>query len=191
DLSSRGIEDWDFWLRILEAGYRATVVPEILFEYRIRPGSMSEHIYRIEDWTAAVTELVHRHESFYRAHFRKLIVELHTRWASHRQWISNREEAIRWWQLQAKRQAGVASDTTALAEQRRSWIAELEQSKEWLESERAELERFAKEQADLIDEQSRWIAELENAKQWFEQQLQQLTGNGGPSRSKDLDGSAA
>jgi glycosyltransferase involved in cell wall biosynthesis len=34
-----GHEDWDFWIGAVERGYRATRVPEVLFLYRIRPGT--------------------------------------------------------------------------------------------------------------------------------------------------------
>jgi hypothetical protein len=34
-------DDWDFWLRFVAAGYRAEMVPEPLFRYRFRTGTMS------------------------------------------------------------------------------------------------------------------------------------------------------
>lgn len=34
-------DDWDFWLRFNELGYRAAMHPEALFNYRVTPGSMS------------------------------------------------------------------------------------------------------------------------------------------------------
>ena len=34
-------DDWDFWLRFTAAGHRAVMVPEPLFRYRFREGSMS------------------------------------------------------------------------------------------------------------------------------------------------------
>ncbi|MFM7274802.1 MAG: glycosyltransferase family 2 protein, partial [Gammaproteobacteria bacterium] len=34
-------DDWDFWLRFTAAGYRAEMVPEPLFRYRFRTGTMS------------------------------------------------------------------------------------------------------------------------------------------------------
>jgi glycosyltransferase involved in cell wall biosynthesis len=40
-MPEQGDEDWDLWLTLAERGYRGTIVPEILFEYRRRPGSMS------------------------------------------------------------------------------------------------------------------------------------------------------
>ena len=36
-----GCEDWDLWLRLVERGRRGAIVPEILFEYRRTPASMS------------------------------------------------------------------------------------------------------------------------------------------------------
>lgn len=53
-----GYEDWEFWLSIIEKGYRWSVVPQPLFNYRIRENSMLsesdkkhnilfERIYRI------------------------------------------------------------------------------------------------------------------------------------------------
>jgi glycosyltransferase involved in cell wall biosynthesis len=37
-----GYEDWDFWLGAIERGIKAARVPEPLFRYRIRPGTMYE-----------------------------------------------------------------------------------------------------------------------------------------------------
>lgn len=37
-----GWEDWDFWLSIIESGVKVYQIPEILFYYRIRKGSMAK-----------------------------------------------------------------------------------------------------------------------------------------------------
>ena len=55
------ISDWDFWLSLLERGHRGVVLPELLFEYRIRTGSMSYEMYSTGRWPALITELVRRH----------------------------------------------------------------------------------------------------------------------------------
>ena len=39
--SASGIEDWDLWLGILERGYRAEVIPAIVWDYRIHADQMS------------------------------------------------------------------------------------------------------------------------------------------------------
>jgi glycosyltransferase involved in cell wall biosynthesis len=40
-MPEQGDEDWDLWLTLVERGYRGVILPEILFEYRRRRGSMS------------------------------------------------------------------------------------------------------------------------------------------------------
>ena len=37
----QGDEDWDLWLTLVERGYRGVILPEVLFNYRRRAGSMS------------------------------------------------------------------------------------------------------------------------------------------------------
>jgi glycosyltransferase involved in cell wall biosynthesis len=37
----QGDEDWDLWLTLVERGHRGVILPEVLFEYRRRSGSMS------------------------------------------------------------------------------------------------------------------------------------------------------
>ena len=48
-----GIADWDFWLRCGAAGWHGVLVPEALFQYRVRQGSMWEE-------TKKDMDLVHR-----------------------------------------------------------------------------------------------------------------------------------
>ena len=36
-----GCEDWDFWITLVERGFRGEIIPEVLFRYRRRPDSMS------------------------------------------------------------------------------------------------------------------------------------------------------
>jgi hypothetical protein len=39
-LPSQGLEDWDFWLSLLERGRRLIKLDLVAFDYRVRPGSM-------------------------------------------------------------------------------------------------------------------------------------------------------
>jgi glycosyltransferase involved in cell wall biosynthesis len=43
-MAFQGLEDYDSVISMLSKGYRAVVLPEILFNYRIRPDSMIRHI---------------------------------------------------------------------------------------------------------------------------------------------------
>ena len=38
---THGCEDWDLWLTLVGRGHRGVILPEVLFHYRRRPGSMS------------------------------------------------------------------------------------------------------------------------------------------------------
>jgi glycosyltransferase involved in cell wall biosynthesis len=40
-MPEQGDEDWDLWLTLVERGHRGAILPEILFNYRRRAGSMS------------------------------------------------------------------------------------------------------------------------------------------------------
>ena len=41
NMPEQGDEDWDLWLTLVERGHRGAILPEILFNYRRRAGSMS------------------------------------------------------------------------------------------------------------------------------------------------------
>jgi glycosyltransferase involved in cell wall biosynthesis len=61
-----GCEDWDFWITLVERGQRGTILPEILFYYRRREGSMS-HALVGETHLRVYRELIERHpETFAR-----------------------------------------------------------------------------------------------------------------------------
>jgi glycosyltransferase involved in cell wall biosynthesis len=49
-----GNEDWDLWISLTERGHRGIVIPETLFDYRQRPGSMrhqaEEPSARLRSW---------------------------------------------------------------------------------------------------------------------------------------------
>lgn len=54
-----GIADWDFWLRCGKAGWHGVLVPEALFEYRVRRGSMWAETKRDMDAVRATLRDAH------------------------------------------------------------------------------------------------------------------------------------
>jgi hypothetical protein len=38
----QGLEDWEFWMNTLSHGWHFRYVPEVMFDYRVMPGSMIE-----------------------------------------------------------------------------------------------------------------------------------------------------
>ena len=63
----RGYEDWDFWITLVERGQRGAILPEVLFEYRQRPDSMSR---AFDDAThlELYAQLVERHRATFATH---------------------------------------------------------------------------------------------------------------------------
>ncbi len=63
-----GYEDWDLWITLLERGARGEIVPEVLFAYRRRPGSMSEQYQCAETHLGLWAYLVAKHRASYERH---------------------------------------------------------------------------------------------------------------------------
>ena len=70
-----GCEDWDLWLSLLEAGYRGTIIPEVLFFYRRRDDSMSRLMLNGHSHARLFRRLVEKHEQSYRTHLPGLLRE--------------------------------------------------------------------------------------------------------------------
>ena len=58
-----GCEDWDFWVALIEAGYRGQVLNKPLFYYRLRSGSMSETTSRKMNYL--INQIHKNHKSLY------------------------------------------------------------------------------------------------------------------------------
>jgi hypothetical protein len=63
-----GYEDWDLWIRITRAGYRGVIIPEPLFFYRRRQGSLSRFACHGEEHLRLMRYLYDKHEADYREH---------------------------------------------------------------------------------------------------------------------------
>jgi glycosyltransferase involved in cell wall biosynthesis len=67
-------QDWDFFLSIVERGWRWVVVPEVLYRYRQRRGSISRR--REANRSAVVRRVVERHGGSYEARWADVVVEM-------------------------------------------------------------------------------------------------------------------
>jgi GT2 family glycosyltransferase len=61
-----GYEDWDVAISLVERGLRGTVIPEYLFRYRIRKGSMSSSCTAPGNHAVLMRYLVEKHAESYR-----------------------------------------------------------------------------------------------------------------------------
>lgn len=71
----KGYEDWEFWIAILRFGWKMHILPEVLFNYRIKPNS--------RDLTASIDSdfelrkyIFNKHKDVFEAHFDFYSLEL-------------------------------------------------------------------------------------------------------------------
>jgi hypothetical protein len=143
--SAHGIEDWDFWLRLLAAGYRAAMVSEPLYEYRVRVGSMSQAMYGPSEWRRLMQEFVIRHRRLFDAHLAEVVGALSVQIAEIREWAVARERAMYWWQGNASSWQRTAMQQSKAIEDLHAWIGELQRAKEWNDEQRQRWEARARE----------------------------------------------
>jgi len=65
-----GCEDWDLWITMVERGFPGLIIPEFLFRYRRRTGSMSRVMIQGDIYR----RLVSKHAASYLAHLDRLLV---------------------------------------------------------------------------------------------------------------------
>jgi glycosyltransferase involved in cell wall biosynthesis/SAM-dependent methyltransferase len=173
----KAMEDWDFWIGILEQGYRGTVIPDILFEYRARVGSMYSVARRPENYSVTAGQIVERHQQSYRTHYLDVLRLKTSQFAEllavrqqeleesarEKNWL---EEQIRnWKRAEAQHQQAVAAYEAGkawLEDQIRSWkraeaqhqqaMAAYEAGKVWLEEQVQRWESVSQAQQQQISE---------------------------------------
>ena len=71
----QGDEDWDLWLTLVERGYRGVILPEVLFNYRRRAGSMSTVCWHGPGHLPLAEYRVAKHGDSYRAHLLDVLLQ--------------------------------------------------------------------------------------------------------------------
>ena len=69
-----GYEDWDLWVTLVEHGYPGRILPEVLFHYRRRTGSLSRNSLGTLGHPHLYRRLVRKHADRYRPHLGGLLV---------------------------------------------------------------------------------------------------------------------
>lgn len=99
-----GCEDWEFWIRVVDAGFTGVIIPEFLFRYRRRADSMSRAMHAVPGMPALYRQLVDRHLEVFARHLVALlehrddeIASLSTSlWRLEQAWASDLEGRQRW-----------------------------------------------------------------------------------------------
>ena len=99
-----GCEDWEFWIRVVEAGFQGAIIPEFLFRYRQRADSMSRSMHTVPGMAALYRQLVDRHPDVFTRHLVALldhrdgeIASLsQSLWRLEHAWVSDLEGRQQW-----------------------------------------------------------------------------------------------
>jgi glycosyltransferase involved in cell wall biosynthesis len=71
-----GVEDWDLWMTMHENGVGFHFIDEVLFDYRVVPGSIRSNLSKRENADKVEHYLAIKHAPIYRKNFVEVIVEL-------------------------------------------------------------------------------------------------------------------
>jgi glycosyltransferase involved in cell wall biosynthesis len=118
------IEDWDLWIGMLEAGYTGHVLPNMFFEYRIRPNSNLSHIQQPEVYRQRMALLYERHRKLYDAYAYSVLIEKDVQFAkllSYTRWLEQQRHS--WEQVAHERLVLIETidKRAGQGEQRRQW----------------------------------------------------------------------
>ena len=78
----QGDEDWDLWLSLVEAGHRGLILPDILFFYRRRRGSMCDQCTTGQAHLDLIEYMVVKHRDSYRSHIHAVLIRKEERIAA-------------------------------------------------------------------------------------------------------------
>lgn len=73
---THGLEDWDLWLKFVEAGYQGRLIPEPLFTWNRSKDSRTDRMWAAGLAPAQYRNLVERHRALYEAHLPEVIAML-------------------------------------------------------------------------------------------------------------------
>ena len=160
--TASGIEDWDLWLSILEAGYRAEVIPDIVWEYRIHSDQMSTAMNQPDTWEQLLRGLVSRHFASFRDNLLDVVGGMALQFAKMRSWAAECRAGSLWWERQAANWEHEAGHARRYAEALEALAARADQTPATRHAQSAEFERELRR----LDEKrptrrvSRWLAKL-------------------------------
>lgn len=109
------MQDWDLWISILEKGWQGGLLPEALFDYRVRAGSMYSQTRKPANYARISAMIYARHEELYRRYLNDLVRLKSLFFAQNVEYISRQEEAFRRALREMRRQAAMRRQQPAAA----------------------------------------------------------------------------
>ena len=93
-MPAQGDEDWDLCISLLEAGHRGVVLPDVLFDYRQRPGSMGAVCTTGQTHLDLMRYIFRKHRVSYDAHLFDVLLWKDNRIAEVRDDIRERQHRV-------------------------------------------------------------------------------------------------
>jgi glycosyltransferase involved in cell wall biosynthesis len=117
-----GCEDWDFWIAVVERGFRGHIIPEFLFRYRRRLESMSRVMLAGDTHPQLYRRLAEKHQETFRRHLPDLLLR-RERDLAHlsRQNLDLELEQTRWLAPELAKQRDDVMVLERRVERRRRW----------------------------------------------------------------------
>ena len=142
-MPAQGDEDWDLWISLVEAGHRGLILPDLLFDYRRRPGSMCVECTSGDTHLGLIDYLFEKHRPSYEAHLLEAVLHKEGTISDLRRAVVSLEDdlAVRLVPQVARRRA----ELDAL----RSELGRARAEEDERRAARAELERLQREVRDL------------------------------------------
>lgn len=89
-----GYEDWELWIRLLAAGHAFVHVPEVLFQYRVREGSLLSRMHDPALRARTIAHIARKHAALFQAHAPVIVTELHRIQANDHALIAEAERTL-------------------------------------------------------------------------------------------------
>ncbi len=101
------MQDWDLWISILEKGWQAGLLPETLFDYRVRAGSMYSETRKPARFARISSMIYARHEDLFRKNLEEVLRLKARFFAEHVEYSTRQEESFQQTARELRRQAAI------------------------------------------------------------------------------------
>jgi glycosyltransferase involved in cell wall biosynthesis len=154
------IEDWDLWLSILEHGYLGVVIPEVLFEYRVRAHSRNVDNQRPQAYQRARSLLYDRHSISYERYARHIILEqvkLHGMAQEYQDWLKSQIVNL---QNAVSEQQQLIAALQTMADARADWITQLEAARDYHAQQSTQWQQVAEQHIIALEQEQHYWRQM-------------------------------
>ncbi|MEI6634672.1 MAG: glycosyltransferase, partial [Chlamydiota bacterium] len=151
-----GYEDWEFWIAVLGRGYRAHIIQEILFNYRIRHDSRDARNAPSQIRSGSMEKIITKHADLFKTHASEVLLGKEKIYAATLEYQRELLKAQEWYKTRDREHECYARE---MEEAKQWYLSQLEQHRQEIERTRARCEDTARElsrsRAQIADQQHR------------------------------------